>query len=128
MSDAPKVDVGAIIAELADLKKEKEAANKEIERIEKAQDQVKLRLRQALESLGLTEARNGSHSVAIVEKVLPQAENWEALYDYIHANKYYHLLWRRLSSTACEELFAQGIEIPGVEKFKKVDISMRSIG
>lgn len=128
MSDAPPIDVDALIKELARLRKAKEEAMKVVEGIEKDQEAAKMRYRQALESLGIKEARNTTHSAAITEKVVPQVVNWEALYDYIHANKYYHLLQRRPSTTSCEELFAQGIEIPGVEKFKKVDISLRSIG
>jgi precorrin-6x reductase len=126
VSDAPQVDLNGLIVELVRLREAKKAAKKAVEDIEEAQEKVKLRYRQALESLGIREAQNVTHSAAITEVTVPQVKSWEALYDYIHANKYYHLLQRRPSTTGCEELFAQGIEIPGVEKFTKVDISLRS--
>lgn len=122
----PPVDIGLIIDELAALRAKHKVLLNEVQGVEEDIDKVKLRYREALESLGLTEARNKTHSATLVERVVPQVTNWDLLYAYIHENKFYHLLQRRPSAPGCAELFALG-EIPGVEKFKKVDVSLRSL-
>jgi hypothetical protein len=120
------MSIGAIIAKLAKRKGELKRAQDKVKGIEDEIDKVKLELRAELDKVGLTEGRNDTHSATIVEKVVPQVVDWDKFYAFIYDNKFFHLLQRRPSTTGCEELFAQG-DIPGVERFKKVDVSLRSI-
>ena len=52
------------------------------------------------------------------------AKQWEDLYEYIHANRAFHLLHKRLSTTAVLELMQDGELIPGVEIFTKRDLKV----
>lgn len=120
-------DVGSLIdllvalkGQLARLKNAVKAKQEEIEA-------TKQQMREALGAQGLTEGRNGTHSARIVELLVPQSTSWDQTYDYIHENRYYHLLHRRLSVEGCRELWASGTSIPGVEPFKTIDISLRKV-
>lgn len=119
-------NIGAIITEFVGLKERLKLAQDEVKKVEDDIDRVKLRYMEALGAVGLREGRNDTHSATVVEKVVPQVTDWDAFLAFIHANKFYHLLQRRPSTPGCAELFAQG-QIPGVEKFKKVDVSLRSL-
>lgn len=119
-------DIGVIIEELVTLRAGHKALLKQVAEVEEEIDKVKGRYMAALAAVGLTEGRNKTHSAAIVEKVVPQVVDWDMFYEFIHTNKFYHLLQRRPSTPGCSELFAMQ-EIPGVEKFKKVDVSLRSL-
>ena len=120
-------DIGVIIEQLVHAREQLKAAQNEVKRCEEALEAKKRQYMDALGQVGLKEGRNGTHSAAIVEKVVPQVTDWDAFYDFIHSNKFYHLLQRRPSTTGCQELFATQGSIPGVVEFRKVDISIRSL-
>lgn len=48
---------------------------------------------------------------------VPVVKNWQKLYEYIIHNDAFELLERRVGKNACKERWAEGEEIPGVEKF-----------
>lgn len=100
---------------------------REVEKVEQDIERIKLEFRSEIGQVGLKEGRNSTHSASITEKVVPQAVSWDQFYPYVHTNQYYHLLQRRLSTPGCVELWEAGEVIPGVEQFKKVDVSLRTL-
>lgn len=120
-------DIGGIIDRLVAKRAEKEKLVRAVERVEQDIEQIKLEFRAEIGQVGLREGRNSTHSASITEKVVPQAVSWDQLYPYVHDKKYYHLLQRRLSTPGCVELWEAGETIPGVEQFKKVDVSLRTL-
>lgn len=67
----------------------------------------------------------GVATLTKTEQDVPTAEDWGAIYQFIEENQMPHILQRRLSSTAIDELLAQGIVVPGVTKFRKIGLSVR---
>ena len=67
----------------------------------------------------------GIATISKVEKDVPAAEDWGAIYQFIEDNAMPHLLQRRLSETSIKELNDQGVEVPGVGTFRKVSLSVR---
>lgn len=120
-------DIGKLIEAMVDARSDLKRAQNEVKRLEEALEEAKKRYMDALGQVGLKEGRNGTHSASMVEKVVPQVTDWDQFYDFIHTNKFYHLLQRRPSTTGCQELFATQGSIPGVVEFRKVDISIRSL-
>lgn len=49
--------------------------------------------------------------------VVPTPRNWELIYEFILKEKAFGLLQRRLSSTGIQELWDEGIHVPGVDKY-----------
>lgn len=60
----------------------------------------------------------------IVNKTVPQAENWSEIHAYIDNTKRFDLLNKSLSKKAVEDMWADGVEIPGVGRFNKISLSV----
>lgn len=63
--------------------------------------------------------------VSIVTKQRPKVEDWDRLYKYIKRTGNFDLLQRRLSDPAIRERWEDGKEVPGVDTFTVVDVSIR---
>lgn len=81
---------------------------------------------QAMENQDTTSGAGKMASATVSDQHRPEVTDWDKLYQYIHENKFYHLLHRRVSTPGCLELLQQG-EIPGVVKFTKKQINLRSL-
>jgi hypothetical protein len=108
---------------LRDKKDELAADFKTAEEEYKEQEQIVLDLmiEQGISSTKIP----GVATLTKTESVVPVAEDWGAIYGFIENNAMPHILQRRLSSTAIDELAAQGTVVPGVGSFKKIALSMR---
>lgn len=68
----------------------------------------------------------GSKYKAIVTSTeKPTADDWEAIYDYVHQFDRYDLLGKSLNAKAVQEMWDNGEKVPGVQKFhaKKLGIT-----
>lgn len=118
--------LGPLIDKLAKKRAEIEVASNKVKKLQEDYDDLKKRYIEAAQKEGVTAAKGSGFMATVIEKVVPQVVDWEKFQEYIYANRFIHLLQRRPSTPGCTELFALG-EIPGVEKFTKVDVSLRSI-
>jgi hypothetical protein len=75
----------------------------------------------------LTSVRGTQASCTISEKIYPTVSDWDAFYEFIRNNNYFHLLERRPSVGAYREAQNQGLNIPGVENFTKIEINTRNL-
>jgi hypothetical protein len=60
----------------------------------------------------------------VVTKDIPIVTDWDAFYNYVHANRAFELLQRRLGSPAVKERWESGETIAGVGTFTDVSISI----
>lgn len=60
-------------------------------------------------------------------KEVPQARDWSKVWKYIKKNDRFDLLQKRLSDAAVLEMWDNGKEIPGVEHFNAVTISLNKV-
>lgn len=65
--------------------------------------------------------------VTIVTKVIAQVKDWDKLYAYIKKNNAFEFLQRRLTDTAIKERWDNGKEVPGVEPFNAVTVSINKV-
>lgn len=65
--------------------------------------------------------------VTVVTKIVPQVKDWDALYKYVKKTGDFDLMQKRLTDTAIKERWDNGKEVPGVERFNVVSISMNKI-
>lgn len=68
----------------------------------------------------------GVGSVSINEEVVPQAEDWDAFYDFVQSTRSFHLLNRALNGAAYRETLQTGDEIPGLTPFTRRKLSVRA--
>lgn len=119
----------ANISELSDSIHANKMAAKElssqIDELDKEREALELQLIEAAEKEGLERGGGKMSTFKIEPKTVPQAVDWDLVYKYIHKNKFYHLLQRRFSTTAFEELWGQGKNVPGTEKFTKIKVTVK---
>lgn len=65
--------------------------------------------------------------VTVVTKDVPQVKDWDALHKYIKRTGQFELFQRRLADNAVRERWEAGKEVPGVERFKAVSISLNKV-
>ena len=109
------------------------------ERIRKLEDKVKeektiFDARQAalmtrIEEEGVAGAQGARAKVSVSTTTVPQVENWDEFYRYIHRNSAYHLLERRPAAAPYRELLAtrKGKPVPGVVPFVKRTLNLRTV-
>jgi hypothetical protein len=64
---------------------------------------------------------------SVVVKSQPRVEDWDLLYAHVKKHNAFELLQRRVSSTAIEERWEHGKEVPGVGHFNVVSISLNKL-
>jgi hypothetical protein len=95
-----------------------------IETLEKLEGELK---NYFIENLPKSQASGIAGKVARVQietKPIPQVSEWTEFYAYIHKNKAYELLQRRLSEGAVKERMDAGEHLPGVTIFQAKKVSV----
>lgn len=118
--------LGQITDKMHAVREAKRELQEQLKAIDEEYNQLELQLIEASDDQGTDRGAGALATYTVLERVVPQVENWDEFYDYISDNKYYHLLERRPSVTGCRELFESKGVIPGVQKFKKRTINLRT--
>lgn len=101
--------------------------DKKVEELKKRETMLREHL---IENLPASEATGVAGKVAratVVTKEEPQVEDWDSFYAYVHKNKFYHLLQRRLSNPAVKELWEAHKVVKGVGKIIVKTISLNKV-
>lgn len=121
-----KLTIGGLTDKMFDLRDKKRALEEKIKELEEQYKEAEAQLIELLDEQGTDRGSGAAANCTISESIVPQVTDWDTFYKYMHKNKYWHLLERRPSVTGCRELFETKGAIPGVEKFKKRRINLRS--
>lgn len=121
-----KDTLGSLTDQMFALREEKRKLEEGIKVLDEVYKQKEMQLIELLDEQGTDRGAGKSANCTIAESVVPQVTNWDDFYKFIQKNKYWHLLERRPSVTGCRELFETKGVIPGVEKFTKRRINLRS--
>lgn len=121
-----KKTLGDLVDKLHDIREKKRVAEDVVKGIEEEYRQVEAELMALADEQVTTVGKGKAGAFSIVESVLPQVEDWDAFWKFIYKNKYGHLVERRPSVTGCRELFETKGAIPGVNKFVKRKINLRT--
>lgn len=65
--------------------------------------------------------------VTVVTKQVPQIKDWDAFYKHVKKTGDFELMQRRLADTAIKERWEAGKEVPGVEHFNAVTVSINKV-
>jgi hypothetical protein len=63
----------------------------------------------------------------VTTKPVPTVKDWDKLYAYVKEHDAWELLQRRLNDTAVVERWERGEEIPGIDSFNVVNVSITKI-
>jgi len=131
MAQSIKFKLPKSLAICADQLYETKAKRLEAQKVVDALQAQETALREHLiDNLPKSEATGVAGKVAratVVVKEVPQVEDWDKLWVHIKKNNAFELLQKRLSTTAVAERWDAGKEIPGVNHFKAVSISLNKV-
>lgn len=119
--------IGDIADEIVVVQAEIDAFESQKKAKEKERDKLKEELAQAAAKEGLTRGGGKGSTFTVNNETVPHAADWDAIYKYIKRHGYWHLLHKRLGTTACQELWDRGIKIPGVDKFTQTKVTVKGV-
>ena len=96
------------------LRERKRQLERQLEELEAEIRFKEMELMASMDAQGISKVTGMSATVSVSESVKPSVEDWTEFEEYIHANRYFHLLERRPSVLGCRELFEKNGRIPGV--------------
>lgn len=96
------------------LRERKRQLERQLEELEAEIRFKEMELMASMDAQGISKVTGMSATVSVSESVKPSVEDWSEFEEYIHANRYFHLLERRPSVLGCRELFEKNGRIPGV--------------
>lgn len=101
--------------------------NAQLKVLNKSKEELDWQLLNQLDEQGLSRTANDKASVSINQTVVPDVQDWDALYAHITKTQDFALLQRRVSSTAYKELLKLNEAVPGVETREIRRINFRSL-
>lgn len=122
---AKKSNLGQIAEAILAVKMQEKALNSQLEILAKERYELEEKLRIAAEKEGLTKGGTGDSSWTINIETVPQVKERDLFYRYLLDNEALHLLQCRPAVKACREMWDNGEQIPGIEKFSKPKVTVK---
>lgn len=119
--------LGACADKLYELKQERLLAQKVADKIEDEEKAIKKHI---IDNLPKSEASGVAGKlcrVTAVTKEIPQIEDAEKFFKYVKTKNRFDLLQRRLSDAAIKEIWDDGKEVPGINHFNAVTLSINKL-
>jgi hypothetical protein len=119
--------LGTCVDKLYSLRQQRLAKQKEVDKLEAEEKALKEHIINTLPKSESTGIAGKLARATIVKKEIPQVHDWDRFYKFVLKTKHFDLLQRRLADTAVKERWDAGEEIPGVEAFQAVTVSLNKV-
>ncbi len=119
--------VGAKVDMLIELRDKKKAAQEVVDEIDGEMKALEAQLLEQMDKEGTTQVRGKAATASVSETTVFNLTDDDAFFKFVHRNKYYHLLQRRLSAPAVREIFETKGVVPGCEPFVKRSVNLRAV-
>jgi hypothetical protein len=119
--------MGACADKLFELRNKRLAIQKVADEIEEEEKALKNHIINNLPKSEASGVAGKLARVTIVSKDVPQVKDWDALYRYIKKTNSFEILQRRLSDVAVKERWSEDKEVPGVEHFTAITVSINKL-
>jgi hypothetical protein len=119
--------LGACADKLFELRNKRLAEQKKVDEITAEETALKNHI---IENLPKSEASGVAGKLArvtVVTKQVPQVKDWDAFYKYVKKTGSFDLMQKRLTDAAIKERWESGKEVPGVEHFNAVSVSINKV-
>ncbi len=117
--------IGACADKLFEIKNKRLEKQKEVDVLKAEESALKEYI---INTLPKSEASGVAGKVArvtVVKKVVPQIDDWDKFYKHVKKTGHFDLMQRRLSAGAIAERWDAGKEVPGVDHFNTVTVSIK---
>ncbi len=119
--------MGACADKLFELRNKRLAMQKDVDVVAAEESALKNHI---IENLPKSEASGVAGKLArvtVVTKQIPQVKDWDAFYKYVKKTGSFDLMQKRLTDAAIKERWEAGKEVPGVEHFNAVSVSINKV-
>lgn len=117
--------IGELSDEILELKLVEDKLRKSADAVKDKRREVERLLAEEAAAQGLTKGGGESSSFRVEQVTIPHVFDWDKFYEFIHKKRWYHLLERRPTSKAAQELWERGTDIPGVDKFTQIKVYVK---
>lgn len=100
---------------------------REVDEVDKEEKKLKAELINALREQNTRAVGGKVVTVTLKTKHAAIAKNWDDIHRYIVANDAWDIMQKRLTQTAIDLRWADGIVVPGVEKFPVDELSISKV-
>lgn len=119
--------LGACADRLYKVRQERLKQQKVVDQLAAEESALKEHIIQALPKSEASGVAGRFCRVSVVSKMVPQVKDWDTFYKYVKRTGQFDLMQRRLSDAAIKERWEAGKEVPGVEHFNAVSVSINKI-
>lgn len=119
--------IGSLVSRLKSKRDEIRAADEVVKGYKEEYNTLQMELLDVMKEVGVDKVSNDVATVSIKKTQVAQVIDWEKFYRYIHKNKAFFMLQKRVSDVAYRETLEdrKNRPIPGVESFTKVALNLR---
>lgn len=103
------------------------AMQKMVDDVKARENEIKEHIIQELPKSNNTGAAGRRYRAQIVTKEVPTLKDWDAFTAYVVEANRFDLLHKRVADKPVKDLWEAGEAVPGIEKFKAVDVSITKI-
>lgn len=119
--------MGACADRLFQLREKRLEDQKKVDAIEAEEKALKEHIIQTLPKSEASGVAGKIARVTVITKAVPQVKDWDVFYKHVKKTGEFELLQRRLTDTAIRERWDAGKQVPGVESFNAVTVSLNKI-
>jgi hypothetical protein len=119
--------MGACADRLFELREKRLEEQKKVDAIEAEEKAIKEHIIQNLPKSEASGVAGKVARVTVITKQVPQVKDWDMFYKHVKKTGEFELLQRRLTDTAIRERWDAGKQVPGVESFNAVTLSINKV-
>lgn len=119
--------MGACADRLYQLRQKRLEMQKEVDKVAAEEAALKEHIINTLPKSEASGVAGKLARVTVVTKQIPQVKDWDAFYKYVKKTGQFDLMQRRITDAAIKERWEAGKEVPGVEHFNAVSISVNKV-
>ena len=103
------------------------AKQREVDKLEVEEKKLKAEIIAALNAANTRAVGGQLVTLTLKRKLVATARDWQRIYEYIVATGSWDILQKRLTQTAVDLRWEEGVEIPGIEKFPVDELSISEV-
>lgn len=119
--------LGALLNRLGTINLQKKKAQAELKKITQSETDLKEHLIKTFTKDQLQSAKGKTCMVSVTKTDVPSIVDWDAFWQYAKRKSNNDLIHRRVATAAWRERLLDHKEVPGVELFTRVGLSVRQL-
>lgn len=112
---------------LSEVRELRLAMQKHVDAVKARETEIREHIINNLSKSDDTGAAGKKYRAQIVTKIEPSLKDWDAFTAFVQESGRFDLMQKRISDKAVKDLWEDGADVPGVERFNAVSVSITKI-